>query len=283
MDGATEVGVVAVVNEAGVCVLAEVIQGKVGAGIAQRDEGLPGGRHGVGGHELVVLVQVADGPVLARIGVGGVEAEITLEILEGDVFKNLVCHLVVDTVLIGLGHLGLGVGDFDPSVVGQVGHVHRGVGRAGGGDHVADVLGRIVIAVRIGILEEILVAAMRVLWLVAEVFTGHLVPEGRRHGTEVRQSPEGFAVDIPRCDAGGLGHAGGQVVVGGDVLDGGELLQRVVAPVLIQVDDREAQGLPAGQHQREDRLPIGDVTGVIVGLLLLAAEVLGDLHLDGKQ
>ena len=134
----------------------EVVESHVREVVAQLDD-LGGG---LGVHlavdDLVALAQIADLAVGTQIAFKRVEGEILGKVRDGDILQNLVVDLIVDAQLVGLGHLDVVVGDLDAAVVRNVVHLHVGVDGTRRNDIVVVILGGGVVALGIGVLQEIL-------------------------------------------------------------------------------------------------------------------------------
>ena len=233
--------------------------------------------------DLVALAQIADLLVLTGVAFKGVEGEILGEIRDGDILQHLVVDLVVGAQLVGLGHLQVVVGDLHAAVVRDIIHLDVGVDGTRGDDVVVVVFGSRIVALGIGVLEEVLVAAVGVLGLVAvALILGKLEPVGHGHGAEVGERPE-IAGTVHGTDTAGLGGTQRQVVVGPEELDGGELLEGHVSPVLVEVQNRQLGLLTRFEGEREVGFGVGGIAGVEDRLLVLALEVLVDHDGNGQE
>ena len=261
----------------------QIVHGEVGMIRTQLED------LGVGGavdrllDDLILVVQISHLAVTARIALQGVEGEILGEVGEGYVLQHLVADLVVGTQLVGLGKLQVVVGDLDAAVDGNVIHLHVGVDGARGDDIVVEVLGGGVVAVLVGVLQEVLVAAVGMLRLVAVAAAlGKLKPVGHGQRTEIGEGPE-ILRTVEGIDAAGLGGAQGQMVVGPEELDGGELLQGQKSPVHVEIQHRQLSLAPRLDRHGEVGLGVGGIAGIEYGLLVLTLEVLVDHGGNGQE
>jgi hypothetical protein len=207
--------------------------------------------------------------------VSRVEGEVAAEIVEADVGENLVVHLIIGSVLIGLRHFHMVVGNLDLSVVGEVGKIDVSVCGACRVDNVYLVLTCGIVTVAIGILEPVVVSALSMLRID--------VPHGSGHCSVVGKGLKVLIVNVIRSDTVGLGASGGEVVVGSKELDGGQLLERILSPVLIEVKNGELLALARVGDHGESYLAVADIAPCVDGLLKLIGEVLGYLERDGEH
>ena len=175
------------------------------------------------------------------------------------------------------------VGHLDLAVVRDIAHIDVRVGRTVGVDNILGIVGCIVFALCVSVLQEIVITATGVLRLIAIGGIFHLTPKGSRHCAVVRQSLQVLLIYVVRCDTVGLRNTGGEVVIGSEELNRGDLLEREVAPVLIQVEHRIVTGFACFERHGEVGLAVAVVTVVEQRLLVLVRKVLANLKRNGQQ
>ena len=99
----------------------------------------------------------------------------------------------------------------------------------------------------------------------------------------VGQREQILVINVVGGNAVGFADARGKVIVGGEELDRADLLERVVAPVLVEIEYGEVLGLTGLEGYGEVGLAESIVAAVEQGLFLFVGKVLADLQGNRQQ